>query len=54
LLAITKPATSPTHEVSGVRRRSTADYLVTGNQRHLPKFWKKIKVITSRDLVTGW
>ena len=24
-----------------------ADYLVTGNQRHFPKFWNKTKVITS-------
>jgi uncharacterized protein len=29
-----------------------ADYLVTGNQRHFPKFWKKTKVITSRELVS--
>ena len=28
-----------------------ADYLVTGNQRHFPKFWKKTKVITSRDFI---
>jgi predicted nucleic acid-binding protein len=28
-----------------------ADYLVTGNVRHLPKFWKKTKVITPRELV---
>ena len=28
-----------------------ADYLVTGNQKHFPKFWKKTKVITSRELV---
>ncbi|MGO9259423.1 MAG: putative toxin-antitoxin system toxin component, PIN family [Bryobacteraceae bacterium] len=27
-----------------------ADYLVTGNRRHFPKFWKKTKVITSREL----
>jgi putative PIN family toxin of toxin-antitoxin system len=26
-----------------------ADYLVTGNLRHFPKFWKKTKVITSRN-----
>lgn len=26
-----------------------ADYLITGNQRHFPKFWKKTKVITSRE-----
>jgi putative PIN family toxin of toxin-antitoxin system len=28
-----------------------ADYLVTGNQRHFPRFWKKTKVITSRDFL---
>jgi len=28
-----------------------ADYLVTGNQRHFPRFWKKTKVITSREFV---
>ena len=27
-----------------------ADYLVTGNQRHFPKFWKKTKVITRASL----
>lgn len=28
-----------------------ADYLVTGNQRHFPKSWKKTKVITSREFI---
>jgi uncharacterized protein len=28
-----------------------ADYLVTGNQRHYSRFWKKTKVITSREFV---
>ncbi len=28
-----------------------ADYLVTGNQRHFPKFWKQTKVITSREFI---
>jgi putative PIN family toxin of toxin-antitoxin system len=28
-----------------------ADYLVTGNSRHFPKFWKKTKVITSREFI---
>jgi putative PIN family toxin of toxin-antitoxin system len=28
-----------------------ADYLVTGNQRHLPRFWKQTKVITSREFL---
>jgi putative PIN family toxin of toxin-antitoxin system len=29
-----------------------ADYLVTGNQQHFPKFWKKTKVITSREFIS--
>ena len=29
-----------------------ADYLVTGNMRHFPRFWKKTKVITSREFIS--
>lgn len=29
-----------------------ADYLITGNQRHFPRFWKKTKVINSRDFLS--
>lgn len=29
-----------------------ADYLVTGNQRHFPKFWKQTKIITTREFIT--
>lgn len=29
-----------------------ADYLITGNQRHFPKFWKKTKVVTSREFIS--
>jgi putative PIN family toxin of toxin-antitoxin system len=28
-----------------------ADYLVTGNQRHFPKYWKSTKIIGSRDFL---
>jgi uncharacterized protein len=28
-----------------------ADYLVTGNQRHFPRFWKKTKIIYSREFL---
>ena len=28
-----------------------ADYLVTGNTRHFPRFWKKTKVITPREFL---
>src|SRR6266513_2740092 len=28
-----------------------ADYLITGNQRHFPRFWKQTKVITSREFL---
>ena len=29
-----------------------ADYLVTGNLRHFPKFWKSTKIISSREFLT--
>ena len=29
-----------------------ADYLITGNQRHFPQFWKQTKVITSREFIS--
>jgi putative PIN family toxin of toxin-antitoxin system len=29
-----------------------ADYLVTGNMRHFPKFWKNTKVVTSREFLS--
>jgi putative PIN family toxin of toxin-antitoxin system len=29
-----------------------ADYLVTGNQRHFPRFWKNTKVITPREFIS--
>jgi uncharacterized protein len=29
-----------------------ADYLVTGNQRHFPRFWKKTKVITPQEFIS--
>lgn len=29
-----------------------ADYLVTGNQRHFPRFWKNTKIITSREFLS--
>ena len=28
-----------------------ADYLVTGNQKHFPPFWKSTKIITARDFI---
>jgi uncharacterized protein len=29
-----------------------ADYLITGNQRHFPRFWKRTKIITTREFVS--
>ena len=29
-----------------------ADYLITGNQKHFPKFWKKTKVIAPREFIS--
>lgn len=49
-LQITKdPADNKFLECADAAR---ADYLVTGNQRHFPKFWKKTKVITSREFIS--
>lgn len=28
-----------------------ADYLITGNQKHFPEFWKSTKVINSREFL---
>jgi uncharacterized protein len=32
--------------------KAGADYLITGNSRHFPKFWKKTKIITSREFIS--
>jgi uncharacterized protein len=29
-----------------------ADYLITGNQRHFPSFWKKTKIINPREFLS--
>lgn len=29
-----------------------ADYLVTGNLRHFPKFWKRTKIISSQEFIS--
>jgi uncharacterized protein len=29
-----------------------ADYLITGNARHFPRFWKKTKIVTSREFLS--
>jgi putative PIN family toxin of toxin-antitoxin system len=31
--------------------RARADYLMTGNRRHFPQFWKSTKIITSREFI---
>jgi len=31
--------------------KAGADYLITGNQKHFPEFWKKTKIITSRQFI---
>lgn len=28
-----------------------ADYLITGNVRHFPRFWKNTKIVSSRDFL---
>jgi len=32
--------------------KAGADYLITGNQKHFPQFWKKTKIITSREPIS--
>jgi putative PIN family toxin of toxin-antitoxin system len=32
--------------------RARADYLITGNLRHFPRFWKKTKIISSNDFLS--
>ncbi len=32
--------------------KAGADYLITGNQKHFPPFWKKTKIITSREFIS--
>jgi len=29
-----------------------ADYLITGNARHFPAFWKNTKIVSSREFIT--
>jgi predicted nucleic acid-binding protein len=29
-----------------------ADYLITGNQKHFPKFWKTTKIVTSWEFIS--
>jgi putative PIN family toxin of toxin-antitoxin system len=29
-----------------------ADFLVTGNLRHFPRFWKQTKIVSSREFIT--
>jgi uncharacterized protein len=49
LLRVTRdPADNKFLECADAAR---ADYLVTDNQRHFSKFWKKTKVIASREFI---
>ena len=32
--------------------KAGADYLITGTQKHCPQFWKKTKIITSREFIS--
>ena len=34
-----------------IAKERRGDYLVTGNQRHFPRFWKKTKIIHSREFL---
>ena len=30
---------------------ASADYLITGNKKHFPKFWKNTKIINAREFI---
>jgi putative PIN family toxin of toxin-antitoxin system len=32
--------------------KAGADYLITGNQKHFPRYWKKTKIITPREFIS--
>jgi putative PIN family toxin of toxin-antitoxin system len=49
LEATTDPADNIFLECADAGR---ADYLVTGDQKHFPRFWKKTKVVTPREFVS--
>jgi predicted nucleic acid-binding protein len=49
LEATTDPADNIFLECADAAR---ADYLVSGNQKHFPRFWKKTKVVTPREFVS--
>jgi putative PIN family toxin of toxin-antitoxin system len=49
LEATTDPADNIFLECADAAR---ADYLVTGNQKYFPRFWKKTKVVTPREFVS--
>jgi putative PIN family toxin of toxin-antitoxin system len=53
----------PTHTVSASRDETDnrflecaesagADYLVTGNKRHFPNYWKKTRTVNARELLS--
>jgi hypothetical protein len=41
----------PSYQLLECSDAARADYIVTGNQRHFPGFWKQTKVITSREFM---
>jgi len=49
LEATTDPADNIFLECADAAR---ADYLVTDNQKHFPRFWKKTKAVTAREFVS--
>jgi putative PIN family toxin of toxin-antitoxin system len=49
LVVTTDPADNIFLECADAAR---ADYLVTGNQKHFPRFWKKTKVVIPREFVS--
>jgi predicted nucleic acid-binding protein len=50
--ALKSPVTTDDNMFLECADASGADYLITGNQRHFPRFWKKTKFITTREFIS--
>jgi hypothetical protein len=46
-------SSSRTAAISSCRAdKAGGDYLITGNRKHFPQFWKKTTIITSREFIS--
>lgn len=49
---VVRIATDPADDVFlECAEEARADYLITGNLRHFPRFWKATKIVTAREFI---